>query len=69
MTRRKLSYPLEKVTLKLRKGDFDRLAALHGPQGVSEAIRKLIFKHLSKVDHRSNQIPLAKTKYIEEDMV
>ena len=60
MTRRKLSYPLEKVTLELRQGDFDRLASLYGRQHVSESVRNLIIRHL-------NQIRLAYTTIEEDD--
>ena len=60
MTRRKLSYPIEKVTLELRSGDFDRLATLYGRQHVSEAIRNLIIHHL-------NCFPQYDTNYMEEE--
>jgi len=60
MTRRKLSYPLEKVTLELREGDFDLLARLYGRQHVRESVRNLIIRHL-------NQIHLAYTTIEEDD--
>jgi hypothetical protein len=50
MTRRKLSYPLEKVTLELREGDFEHLAMLYGRQRVSATIRNLVIRHLNQVD-------------------
>ena len=60
MTRRKLSYSLEKITLELREGDFDRLATLYGRQRVSEAIRGLIIQHLNRINPYT-------TKYLDEE--
>jgi len=55
MTVRKKSYPLQKVTLNLRKGDFDWLRAMHGALGASEVIRELVMVHRSKVENVAAQ--------------
>lgn len=43
---------LEKVTIRLRKGDFDRIAELFGPRGLSanEAIRLMVATYVDKAD-------------------
>lgn len=44
---RKEAYPLQKVTLNLRRGDFDRLRTKYGTKkGAGRAIRELIIKDL-----------------------
>lgn len=59
--RRKEDYELEKVTLNLRKGDFDRLRDLHGRVGASKTIRNLVIGHLKRVDERvAQRIPIAR---------
>jgi hypothetical protein len=50
--RRKADYPLEKVTLNLRDGDFERLQILHGRIGAGKVIRQLVISHLKRVDDR-----------------
>lgn len=58
--RRKMEYPLEKVTLNLRDGDFERLQHLHGRLGAGRVIRQLVINHLRRVDDRVAQVvPLA----------
>jgi hypothetical protein len=48
--KRKAPYPLQKVTLNLRRGDFDRLRVLHGRRGAGKVIRELVIGHLGRVD-------------------
>lgn len=48
--RRKEDFELEKVTLNLRKGDFERLRGLHGRLGASKVIRELVMGHLKRVE-------------------
>jgi hypothetical protein len=56
--RRKEAYPLEKVTLNLREGDFDRLQILHGRLGAGKVIRELVIRHIKRVDnHVSQAVP------------
>ena len=53
--KRKEPYPLEKVTLNLRKGDFERLRVLHGRLGAGKVIREIVMAHLSRVDEHVAQ--------------
>lgn len=48
--RRKEEYELQKVTLNLRRGDFDRLRTLHGREGAGKIVRGLVIGHLNRVD-------------------
>ena len=48
--RRKENYPLQKVTLNLREGDFDRLRTLHGRLGAGKVIRELVMGHIKRVE-------------------
>jgi len=48
--RRKETYPLQKVTLNLREGDFDRLRVLHGRLGAGKVIRELVMGHIKRVE-------------------
>jgi hypothetical protein len=57
--RRKEDYPIEKVTLNLRHGDFERLRVLHGRIGAGKVVRELVIKHLKRVDeHVAQKVPL-----------
>ena len=47
---RKETYPLQKVTLNLRNGDWNRLQFLHPRDGAGKAIRRLVIKHLRRVE-------------------
>jgi len=47
-------YDLEKVTLNLRKGDKERLSALHGRLGYGKVIRELVIKHIATVETVTN---------------
>ena len=53
--RRKEDFELEKVTLNLRKGDFERLRGLHGRLGASKVIRELVMGHIKRVEETVNQ--------------
>lgn len=53
--RRKEDYELEKVTLNLRRGDFERLRGLHGRLGASKVVRELVMGHIKRVDERVSQ--------------
>jgi hypothetical protein len=53
--RRKEDYPLEKVTLNLRDGDFDRLRELHGRLGAGKVIRGLVMGHIKRVEEKMAQ--------------
>jgi len=53
--RRKEDFELEKVTLNLRKGDFERLRGLHGRLGASKVIRELVIGHIKRVEETVNQ--------------
>lgn len=48
--RRKEAYPLEKVTLNLRKGDFAKLQVMHGRLGAGKVIRELTIGHIKRVE-------------------
>lgn len=47
--KRKQDYPLQKVTLNLRAGDFEILQQLHGRLGAGRVIRELVIGHISRV--------------------
>lgn len=53
--RRKEAYPLEKVTLNLRKGDFAKLQVMHGRLGAGKVIRELTIGHIKRVEDRVEQ--------------
>jgi hypothetical protein len=53
--RKKETYDLQKVTLNLREGDWDRLRDLHTRQSASKTIRELVIGHLDRVDARVEQ--------------
>jgi hypothetical protein len=50
--RRKEDYPLQKVTLNLRDGDFEYLRDLHGKVGAGKIIRNLVIKHIKTVQEK-----------------
>ena len=58
--KRREAYPLQKVTLNLRAGDFDRLRILHGSKkGAGRVVRELVIGHLKRVDERMKlEVPL-----------
>lgn len=44
---------LQKVTLNLVEGDFDRLAALYPKLGAGKVIRHLVRTHLEKIEQEA----------------
>jgi hypothetical protein len=53
--RRKENYPLQKVTLNLRAGDFERLRNLHGRLGAGKVVRELVMGHIKRVEEAVGQ--------------
>lgn len=53
--RRKEEIPLQKVTLSLYEGDFDRLRELRPRMGASKVIRLLVRKFIRDIDNATNQ--------------
>jgi len=64
--RRKEDYPLEKVTLNLRDGDFERLRTLHGRIGAGKVVRELVIGHIKRVEDAVAQKEHLSTGHIEE---
>ena len=67
--RKKEDYDLQKVTLNLREGDWDRLRGLHGRQGASKTIRDLVIGHLTRVEAEVNQKSHLSTGQIKTEEV
>ena len=69
--RRKEDYDLQKVTLNLRRGDFDHLRSLHGRLGAGKVIRELVIGHIKRVEESVAQnISLSPGQiHNEEDLV
>jgi len=53
MTVRKEEYPLQKVTLNLRDGDWNWLKEMHGQLGASKVIRELVMGHRKRSEERA----------------
>jgi len=53
--RRKEPYPLEKITLNLREGDFEQLRSLHGRMGAGKIVRDMVIAHLKRVEEHMLQ--------------
>lgn len=68
--RKKEDYPLEKVTLNLRKGDFSRLRDLHGRLGAGKVIRELVIGHIRRVEEsvaqKTGQFTFPSTLKVED---
>jgi hypothetical protein len=64
--RRKEDYPLEKVTLNLRDGDFSRLRHLHGRLGAGKVVRELVIGHIKRVEEILAQKGHLSTSQLEE---
>ena len=64
MAKRKEDYPLEKVTLNLREGDWDWLKAMHGRLGASKVIRELVIGHRK----RSEELAAQRIPQLELDL-
>lgn len=56
---RKEEYPLEKVTLWLREGDFKWLQEVHPRSGAAKVVRHLIIQHRKRVEAKVEQRKLA----------
>jgi hypothetical protein len=69
--RRKEDYPLQKVTLNLRQGDFEYLRHLHGRQGAAKVIRRLVMGHIKRVEENIAQRDYLSTDRLktEEDII
>lgn len=52
---RKEGYPLEKVTLLLREGDFKWLQNMHPERGAAKVVRNLIIMHRERVEAKAEQ--------------
>jgi len=50
------SKPLEKITLRVFKGDIDRMSKYYPKVGYNRAIRTLISEHLKVLDEKVNQM-------------
>lgn len=48
--RRKENHPIEKITINLYKGDFEKLRDLHPQLGSSKVIRDMVHVHIQKVE-------------------
>ena len=46
--KRKEPYPIQKVTLNLREGDFDLLREWHGTLGAGKVVREIIKAYVDK---------------------
>jgi hypothetical protein len=55
MALRKESYPLEKVILNLRKGDFKWLQYMYPKEGAAKQIRKIVIAHRERVEKKLAQ--------------
>jgi hypothetical protein len=55
MTVRKEDYPLEKITLKLREGDFKWLQDMFPENGAAKTIRKIIIAYRKGVEAKAEQ--------------
>jgi hypothetical protein len=53
--KKKESYPLQKVTLNLREGDWEWLKAMHGKIGASKVIREIIIAHCERAKSAAQQ--------------
>lgn len=53
--KRKENYPLQKVTLNLRKGDWDYLRTVHGRLGASKVIREIVIGHCERAKESAAQ--------------
>lgn len=52
---RKEEYPLEKITLLLREGDFKWLQDMHPRSGAAKIVRELIIGHRERVEAKVEQ--------------
>ena len=54
MMQRKERYPLRRLHINLRRGDFEKLHYLHGREGAGRVIRRLVIDYLKdkKLPHQ-----------------
>ena len=54
MMQRKERYPLRRLNINLRRGDFEKLRLLHGREGAGRLIRRLVIEYLrdKKLPHQ-----------------
>ena len=55
MTVKKAAYELQKVTLNLRKGDWEWLRQMHGEYGAGKTIRALVIGHRERAEGKAAQ--------------
>lgn len=55
MAVKKADYPLEKITLKLRKGDFKWLQHMYPDSGAAKVIREMIIERRKWAEARAEQ--------------
>lgn len=62
--RRREAHPLEKVTLNLFKGDFERLREYHTHLGAGKVVRELVRGHIKAMEAKLEQVspPLPKVE-------
>lgn len=48
--RRKAEYPLEKQSVNLREGDWEKLKERHPRLGAGRVVRELVIAHVDRVD-------------------
>lgn len=54
---------LEKVTLRLRRGDADKLKQFYPSLGYNEAIRRIVGHHVKNLEEKLNrQLPAQETE-------
>lgn len=53
--KRKEDYPLQKVTLNLRDGDWEWLRTMHGRLGAAKVIRELVIGHRKRAEELAAQ--------------
>lgn len=54
--KRTTSFPLQKVTLNLRLGDWEWLRMMHGRAGASKVIRDMVMGHVERSKMAAQQL-------------
>lgn len=54
--------PLKKHTLFLYDGDFDKLATFYPELGASVAVRRIVRKHIQRLESGVSAVPQMETK-------
>jgi len=65
MAVRKEEYPLEKVILNLRKGDFKWLQYMHPKEGAAKQIRKIVIRYRERVEKKIEERQAASKDELE----